>query len=197
VPPPPPLWVTDAEYVAPVQLLSWEGVGGQVARWQPRSLSVWRGRVYLSKEKGQTEALETRSYWRGWRLMELSPGQVGGADNVVALVPEGVRREVVSECPEALVLRLEDSREVAALRRGLNRSAALVESVAGLLKEEDDESADSATTSPSAIEASSGGGGDGKSASETAVGSGSGDGLGITKDLLDELLAHRDLFELT
>ncbi len=56
-----PLWVTDAEYVAPVELLSWEGVGGRVARWQPRSLSVWRGRVYLSSDdKGQSEALETR-----------------------------------------------------------------------------------------------------------------------------------------
>ncbi|GLI59140.1 hypothetical protein VaNZ11_000965, partial [Volvox africanus] len=193
----PPLWVTDAEYVAPVQLLSREGVGGRVAKWQPRSLSVWRGRVFLSAEQGQAEALESRSYWRGWRLMELSPDQVGGVDNAVALVPEGVRRELVSECPEALVLRLGDAREVAALRRGLNRSAALVESVAGLLEEDEDETADSATTSTSAMKTGSGSGDGGTNSFETKGGIGSTGGLGVTKDLLDELLAHRDLFELT
>lgn len=72
-----------------------------------------------------------RSYWQGWRLMELHPEQVGAAEHAVALVPEGVRREEAAECGEGLVLRLGDSRDVVELRRSLTRSAKLVESVAG------------------------------------------------------------------
>ena len=126
-----PLWVTDAEYTAPVQLLVWEGVGGRVAKWQPRQLVVWRGRVYLSRSPGSGVVSESRSYWRGWRLVELPPEEVGGAECAVAMVPEGVRREAAAEAPEGLVLRLSEARQVAELRRNMMRSAALVEAVAG------------------------------------------------------------------
>ena len=46
------------------QVLSWAGVVGSVARWHPRSVTVWRGRLYLTHNKGDTEPLETR--WGGW-----------------------------------------------------------------------------------------------------------------------------------
>ncbi|GFR52306.1 hypothetical protein Agub_g14843, partial [Astrephomene gubernaculifera] len=92
------------------------------------------------------------------------------------------------ECPEALVLRLSDAGRVGQLRRHMTRSAALVESVAGLMEQEDpslDPTTASSTTPTT-----------GKTATGTGTGSSS-SGLGVTRDLLDELLAHRDVFELS
>ncbi len=60
--PPPPLWVTDAEYEAPCAVLSWEGVGGRVAKWHARRLHVYRGRLVLSRagSVGSPQAAESR-----------------------------------------------------------------------------------------------------------------------------------------
>lgn len=36
-------------------------------------------------------------YWRGYRLVELPAGQLGGVKNTLVLIPEGVKREEVRE----------------------------------------------------------------------------------------------------
>lgn len=36
-----------------------------------------------------------REYWRGYRLVELPAGQLGGVKNTLVLIPEGVKREEV------------------------------------------------------------------------------------------------------
>ena len=46
---PEPLWVTDAEHRSEGHLLVWEGLAGQRATWQARTMTVWRGRLYLSQ----------------------------------------------------------------------------------------------------------------------------------------------------
>lgn len=57
-----PLWLTDAEHQAPVKVLKWrwEGLTGQVARWKPRWATVWRGRLYLSRQKDDGIAIDYR-----------------------------------------------------------------------------------------------------------------------------------------
>ncbi len=42
------------------QVLAWEGVVGTEGRWHSRWLTVWRGRVYVSRERTDTEALTSR-----------------------------------------------------------------------------------------------------------------------------------------
>ncbi len=39
-----PLWLSDAEYQSKIGVLTWEGIGGGVAKWHSRWLTVWRGR---------------------------------------------------------------------------------------------------------------------------------------------------------
>ncbi len=55
-----PLLCRRLRCVVPLQVLSWEGVGGRVARWLPRHAVVWRGRLYLTREQGDAEALDAR-----------------------------------------------------------------------------------------------------------------------------------------
>ena len=51
-----PLWVTDAEYVAKVGVLAWEGLVGTDARWHARWARLWRGSLYLTAGEEGAEA---------------------------------------------------------------------------------------------------------------------------------------------
>jgi hypothetical protein len=75
--------------------------------------------VYLTRERDDSEPLDVRPYWRGCRLLALPPELAGGAEHVLALVPEGLRREDAAESAAALVLRGSDAGQVrAGLRAG-------------------------------------------------------------------------------
>lgn len=55
-----PLWFTDTEFRAPVQVLAWDGVGRSMAKWHARYASVWRGRVLLAAGPDDSAVLESR-----------------------------------------------------------------------------------------------------------------------------------------
>ena len=59
---------------------------------------------------------------------------VGGSQGVVAIVPQGVRKEAVAECADALVMRVKDAAAATELRKKLMQSASQMAAVAGLLK---------------------------------------------------------------
>lgn len=69
-------------------------------------------RVYLTKEKDDSEPLAVLSYWRGFRLVTLPPELAGGAEHVLAMLPEGLRREDAAESSAALVLKGNDASQV-------------------------------------------------------------------------------------
>jgi hypothetical protein len=58
---------------------------------------------------------------------------VGGSQGVVAIVPQGVKREAVAECADALVMRVKDAAAATELRKKLTQSASQMSAVAGLL----------------------------------------------------------------
>ncbi|KXZ49125.1 hypothetical protein GPECTOR_23g54 [Gonium pectorale] len=148
-----------AEHEASVQVtaLTWEVAAGRVARWRRRRLLVRRGCLYLLEEHGRGAALDSRSFWDGWRVVEVPPRYVGGAEHALALLPPDVdsgvaaaaaggggaaalrgragreaAREAALRHPRSLVLRCGDAAAAAALRDAMARSAALVEAAAGL-----------------------------------------------------------------
>lgn len=41
-------------------VLTWEGISGGQARWYAKTLTVWRGRLYISKGADDQEAVESR-----------------------------------------------------------------------------------------------------------------------------------------
>jgi len=57
-----------------VALLTWEGLTGSVAKWQShRWVHVWRGRLYLAAHRDDAEALLSKAYWMGYRVVQLQP----------------------------------------------------------------------------------------------------------------------------
>lgn len=59
---------------------------------------------------------------------------VGGCDNVVAVLPKGVKLEAAAESPDAVVLRAPDATSAKELRKRLMASASQMAAVAGLLE---------------------------------------------------------------
>lgn len=55
-------------------LLTWEGLTGSVAKWQShRWVHVWRGRLYLAAHRDDAETLLSKTYWMGYRVVQLQP----------------------------------------------------------------------------------------------------------------------------
>lgn len=67
--------------------------------------------------------------------MCLPPVQsVGGAENVVGIIPNGVKRDAAAENPDALLMKPKDAATAAELRKRLVMSASQMANVAGLLQ---------------------------------------------------------------
>jgi hypothetical protein len=57
-----------------VSVLTWEGLTSTVAKWQShRYAYVWRGRLYLTAHKEDTDAVLTKTYWMAYRVVQLQP----------------------------------------------------------------------------------------------------------------------------
>lgn len=57
-----------------VSILTWEGLTNSVAKWQShRWVYVWRGRLYITAHKEDTETLLTKTYWMAYRVVQLQP----------------------------------------------------------------------------------------------------------------------------
>lgn len=57
-----------------VSMLTWEGLTSSVAKWQShRWVHVWRGRVYVTARKDDSELLLSKTYWMGYRVVQLQP----------------------------------------------------------------------------------------------------------------------------
>lgn len=71
-----------------VSVLSLEGLTGSVAKWQShRYAHVWRGRLYLTAHKDDSETLLTKTYWMAYRVVQLQP-KVTWASAVVSWAGE-------------------------------------------------------------------------------------------------------------
>ncbi len=193
-----PLWQSEAEYKSKIAVLSWEGIGAATAKWhQNRWLYVWRGRLYITAREDDREPLQTKTYWKGYRVVYLpptvrvgrsvagrvmcftskqaslrraepsppaallpvsycrptflrtdtqpthnpppsppqpTPKAVAGAENVLAVVPTGLKRDAAAESSEALVMRAADTAAAGDMRKKLIQSASQMAAVAGLLR---------------------------------------------------------------
>jgi hypothetical protein len=59
---------------AQVSVLTWEGLTSSVAKWQShRYAHVWRGRLYITAHKEDTETVLTKTYWMAYRVVQLQP----------------------------------------------------------------------------------------------------------------------------
>jgi hypothetical protein len=57
-----------------VSVLTWEGLTSSVAKWQPhRHVYVWRGRLYITAHKDDSEPVLSKTYWMGYRVVQLPP----------------------------------------------------------------------------------------------------------------------------
>lgn len=55
-------------------VLTWEGLTSTVAKWQShRYAFIWRGRLYLTAHKGDTDTVLTKTYWMAYRVVQLQP----------------------------------------------------------------------------------------------------------------------------
>lgn len=80
-----PLWLSEAEFSAKALVLSWEGIGSTVATWHPRWLYVWRGRLYVTRERDDSDYVTKLAYWRGFKVGACTPHKyvVGDGDSSV------------------------------------------------------------------------------------------------------------------
>lgn len=70
------VWHKGRGFVAAVQVsvLTWEGLTSSVAKWQShRYVHVWRGRLYITAHKEDTETVLTKTYWMAYRVVQLQP----------------------------------------------------------------------------------------------------------------------------
>lgn len=59
--------------VVQVALLTWEGLRGS-AKWQThRYVHVWRGRLYLTAQRDDSEALLSKTFWMTYSVVQLPP----------------------------------------------------------------------------------------------------------------------------
>lgn len=63
-----PMWMSEAEYSTKALVLSWEGIGMTVATWHSRWIYVWRGRIYIAKDRNDPDYVDQRAYWHGYKV---------------------------------------------------------------------------------------------------------------------------------